>query len=254
MIKKFLQPIAPLLSIIALVLFCSCEKNTELYVVSFDSTGGNNIVSQTVPKEGKALEPSTIPTKTGNAFVGWFSYDNVLYKWDFLDQGITKDVVLCAKWASNADYEIDDKKTVLLMERDDYAIFTKTVVLFQNENYLIKTPLINFLDGVNDYLVRKAPRVKSELDPLVTQILSDGEKNNLLHAFSYIGKQDLDFILAFFLENGQCYVYDTTNNHTIEQVLIEKWRAVGELSPYGGRTFYFQNKVQFLKITDWSFV
>jgi hypothetical protein len=48
--------------------------------------------------------------------------------------------------------EIDEcgKITVSLMERGDYAIFDKTVILYETDHYLIKTPLYHFFGSMNN--------------------------------------------------------------------------------------------------------
>jgi len=237
-------------AVLALVLFCSCAKSIN--IVSFDSNGGSLVLSQTVTEGEKATEPFPAPSKTGNEFVGWFSYDNVFDKWDFMTQAIISDITLYAKWTTNAIENSAGKRTVLLMERDDYEIFKKTIILFEDDNYFIIIPLFNFLSDVNDFLIKIRTKGDSKLDPLIEQILSDGKKKNLLYASSYFREQPmLDNILAIFLVNGQCYVFDKRNKNTIKQVFIERWETIGELSPFGGRIFYFQDNIQFLKTIDW---
>jgi uncharacterized repeat protein (TIGR02543 family) len=238
--------------IIASILFFSCSKNSE-FVVNFDSNGGSHIAAQTVNQGDNATEPFIAPTKANNKFVGWFSYDNVFDKWDFAITAITSDITLYAKWTSIPIEDSYITKTVSLMERDDYAVFERTtVILYEDENFLIKTPLFNYLRDVIDYLATST-RGSSESGPFIEQLIFDGEKTHILYSSSYFSdKLMFDQVLSIFLENGQCYVNDKVNKNTIMHVSIERWEAIGELSPLGGRIFYFQKDVQFLKTIDWA--
>ena len=64
------------------------------YTVTFDSSGGSKIDSQTVNPGGKVTKPSD-PTKTGYKFIGWVSSNNSTYNFD---TEVTNDIVLYATW------------------------------------------------------------------------------------------------------------------------------------------------------------
>jgi len=226
----------------------SCEQTLQDFVVSFDSNGGSNIIAQIVTKGGKATEPFTAPTKSGNEFIGWFSYDNVFDKWDFATQAIITDIILYAKWTAIAIEDSNGMKTISLMERDDYAIFEKTVILHEDENYLIKAPLFYFLGSVNDFLVQTGTKGGSVISPFIEQIIFDGKKNNVLYSSSYFqDKFMLDRVLSIFLESGQCHVYDKNSHNSIRQVKMEDYWT----DSYGGRRFYFIDNIKFIETLDY---
>jgi len=148
------------------------------------------------------------------------------------------------------DTASDIKKiTVSLLERDDYVIFEKTVILYEDENYLIKTPLYYFLSDINDFFVTSG---YEEQFSTLEKIISDGKENDLLYAASYFDKYQIDYVVALFLENGHCYFYDKKNKNNIKQVVVEYWgESSASLAGGGGRRFYIYNNVLFMGITDW---
>ena len=98
----------------------------------------------------KTEEPSPAPTKEGHNFAGWFTYDVIFIKWNFASQAVTNNTTLFARWIPVSSEEDYKKITVSLIERDDYSSFEKMVILLDNDHYLIKTPLIYFLGGMNN--------------------------------------------------------------------------------------------------------
>lgn len=67
------------------------------YTVSFETSGGNYIPSQTILRNGIVLKPAD-PYKTGHTFGGWYSDANYTSPWDFNYATVTSDIVLYAKW------------------------------------------------------------------------------------------------------------------------------------------------------------
>ncbi len=139
------------------------------------------------------------------------------------------------------------KFTVFLMERDDYVIFEKTVMLFENEKYLVKTPLNYFLSDLDNLFATDYDRYLNTLEKIVT----DGQNLDILYASTYFNSNSLDFVLADFLESGHCFVFDKQNNKVILQILVEYWGCNSPpLAGAGGRKFYISNDL-FLETTDW---
>ncbi|MGG4146051.1 S-layer homology domain-containing protein [Paenibacillus algorifonticola] len=68
------------------------------FTVSFDSSGGSSVSSQTVSDNGIATEPSS-PTKAGYTFAGWYSDSSFTHAFDF-NTTITENTLLYAKWES----------------------------------------------------------------------------------------------------------------------------------------------------------
>ena len=156
--------------------------------------------------------------------------------------GLIFTLIGCEK-NDSLENEDNGKVTVSLMERDDYSSFEKTVILYESENYLIKTPLYDFLGGMNNLF---GLDYNSFLN-ILKKIVSDGQTNNLLHSSSYFDTYQMDYVLANFLENGLCYCYDKKNKSKVEQVIFEFWRNPVSMS--GWRKFYINN-VLFLETVD----
>ena len=67
------------------------------YTVTFDTKGGNTIAPVTVKEGEKVAEPSSLPTKEGFTFDGWYTDDTYTTKYNFED-AVTKNITLYAKW------------------------------------------------------------------------------------------------------------------------------------------------------------
>ena len=68
----------------------ACETHT----VTFNSNGGSAIAPQYIADGNKITRPNA-PTKSNNAFAGWFFGD---VEWDFDNGVVTQDITLVAKW------------------------------------------------------------------------------------------------------------------------------------------------------------
>ncbi len=77
------------------------ELHPVKYEVTFDSTGGSNVVSQFVPYGEFATEPTgdNIPLKTGFAFVEWLKENGDPF--DFEHERINDAITLYASWENN---------------------------------------------------------------------------------------------------------------------------------------------------------
>ena len=72
-------------------------KFVNSYTVSFSTDGGSLIDDTIINENTTVLEPST-PLKPGNSFSGWFRDSSCLNLWDFVNDKITSDTTLFAKW------------------------------------------------------------------------------------------------------------------------------------------------------------
>ena len=86
------------LACMAFLAACSCSKGE--YTVTFDSTGGSAVSSQTVAK-GESVKSPADPTKEGYTFAGWYLNLSDSSTYDFSKE-VTKDITLKAKWIENA--------------------------------------------------------------------------------------------------------------------------------------------------------
>jgi uncharacterized repeat protein (TIGR02543 family) len=74
-----------------------------LLTVSFEVNGGSTVAAQSIVKGEKLARPAD-PSKSGNAFDGWFQDATFAKTFDF-ETPITADVTLYAKWTPN-DYTL----------------------------------------------------------------------------------------------------------------------------------------------------
>jgi uncharacterized repeat protein (TIGR02543 family) len=72
------------------------NQNRPTYTVTFDSQGGSDVRSQTVPS-GKITKPSN-PTFSGYIFVGWYKDEGLQESWNFSYDVVDRDITLYAKW------------------------------------------------------------------------------------------------------------------------------------------------------------
>ncbi|MGE7947468.1 InlB B-repeat-containing protein [Lysinibacillus sp. NPDC093688] len=72
-------------------------KWTKDYIVTFDSNGGSEVPSQTVPYKALVKVP-TNPKKEGYLFIGWYKNKKFTKAWDFAKDVVTEDLTLYARW------------------------------------------------------------------------------------------------------------------------------------------------------------
>lgn len=72
------------------------EEKEKIYVVTFDSNGGNKVDNQLIKENEKATKP-TSPTKNGYTFINWM-LDGKEY--DF-NTPVTSDITIKAEWKNN---------------------------------------------------------------------------------------------------------------------------------------------------------
>jgi len=81
----------------------SGTESGSKYVVSFLSSGGSSVSSQSITAGGKASKPAT-PTKSGYTFLGWYTEDQKEY--DF-NTKVNESIKLRALWAPQIKYSMD---------------------------------------------------------------------------------------------------------------------------------------------------
>ena len=133
--------------------------------------------------------------------------------------------------------------TVKLIEKEDPIVFKKSVILFNNNNYSVKTPLDTFILGFpfNSSSIYDDQRLKAINDSSLKDVLYVNDY--LLHA------DDSVYTLAYYLATGKCLFYDKHSKENIKTVLVETFQADGSISSFGGRRFYINNKL-FLEAID----
>ena len=125
------------------------------YTVSFDSTGGSPVDSQTINKSDRITRPEN-PEKDGYVFAGWYMSREYSQEFDFYNTNISSDTVLYARWVDATDTTDSDRDGL-----------TDAV-----EEYFATNPLEQDTDGdgLSDYF----EIAHSQTDPLVVDTDGNG--------------------------------------------------------------------------------
>jgi hypothetical protein len=143
----------------------------------------------------------------------------------------------CEKYAY-----LDTGKSVNLMTNNNPTVFNKSVILYNKNDFSIKTPLDTFLLGY--------PFRWGGYDDMKTKAINDGKTKDILIVSDYLKyHSDSLFILAYYLENGNCLVLDKKSNQIVKSVQVVNWFEGKPMQSMGGRRFYIDNTL-FLQIVD----
>jgi hypothetical protein len=135
----------------------------------------------------------------------------------------------CGK--KDEDLIVNERIPIDLMETDEYAIFEKTMILFDNQQYTAKTPVSFFIQGYEEidytgYLQK------------INTISDDAQKRSILYTKDYFDEGKLPYLFADFLENGKCYVYDKKAKEPVLEIEMERWSHFpAPLAGSAGRKF-----------------
>ncbi|MFZ4456901.1 MAG: hypothetical protein ACOYOT_11845 [Bacteroidales bacterium] len=133
--------------------------------------------------------------------------------------------------------------SINLITNNNPIFFVKTVILFENNEYLIKT---NFDTYTNSYPFNVLYGY-DEIKLLVTQ---DSTIKNVLLMKDYLRHySDSTYILAFHLANGSCLIFDKKRNTIISKIEMENYMEGGPMTSTGGRRFYINGEL-FLNVVD----
>ncbi len=86
--------------ILAIVLCVFIATRHSGYTVTFNSSGGTDVASQSLTY-GNLIEEPDPPTREGYTFEGWYEDDALNNPWNF-DTQIAGDTELYAKWIPNS--------------------------------------------------------------------------------------------------------------------------------------------------------
>jgi hypothetical protein len=151
-------------------------------------------------------------------------------------------IILCLGCNNNESDNFNRLK-IKLINSDDITFFRKTVILFEDDDYLIKT---NFDIYINEYPYN----VLYGFDEIKIQAIQDTSIYDTLFMTNYLRKSnDSTYILAYHLENGSCLVYDKKNKKIIDYIEMEEFLEGEPMQSTGGRRFYI-NGVLFLESID----
>jgi hypothetical protein len=144
----------------------------------------------------------------------------------------------CKKETPDINVEV-----VNLITNDDPAIFKKSVILFDDNSYLIKIPLDTFLIGYPFKFL-------SGYGDMKTKAINDGAIKDVLFVSDYMKyKGDSIYTLAYYLETGNCYLFDKQVKKSIKTIQVETYMEGEPMMSTGGRRFYVKNKL-FLETVD----
>lgn len=155
-------------------------------------------------------------------------------------------LIMTTLFILGCDKEVENDMNLMsinLIADDNPTFFIKTVILFENNEYLIKT---NFDTYTNSYPFNVLYGYE-EIKLLVTQ---DSTIKDVLLMTDYLRhSSDSTYILAFHLENGSCLIFDKKKNKIIPKIEMEKYMEGGPMTSTGGRRFYINGKL-FINVVD----
>lgn len=151
-------------------------------------------------------------------------------------------VIIICGYSCKKDSPDINGVVVNLITDDDPVIFKKSVILFDDNSYMIKTPLDTFLIGY--------PFLWSGYEDMKTKAINDGAINDILVVSDYMKRlRDSIYTLAYYLAEGKCYLFDKQVNESINTIQVENYIEGEPMMLTGGRRFYVKNKL-FLETVD----
>jgi hypothetical protein len=144
----------------------------------------------------------------------------------------------CEKDKSEINGEV-----VYLLSSDNPVVFKKSVILFDDLHYHIKTPLDTFILGYPF-------NVLGGYETMKAKALYDSSHLDILNVTNYMKNQnDSIYTLAYYLENGNCLIIDKRSNASINSIKLEAFCTGGPMTTTCGRRFYIRNSL-FLETVD----
>lgn len=135
--------------------------------------------------------------------------------------------------------------TIELIASDNPDFFRKTVILFEDANYLVKT---NFETYINEY---PFDGFMQGYDEIRIEAISDTSEFNVIKMVDYLDHaNDSVYILATHLENGTCLLYDKKSKSIVKSIQMEEYEEGAPLAGHGGRRFFIKGEL-FLESVDW---
>ncbi len=130
-----------------------------------------------------------------------------------------------------------------LITNDNPTVFAKTVILFENDDYLIKTNLEMYINAYPfDILFG--------YDELKEQVTQDSNNQDVLMMTDYLYlPKDSTYILAYHLEHGSCLIFNKKTNEIITSIEMEEYTEGEPMQSTRGRRFYINGDL-FLETVD----
>lgn len=156
-------------------------------------------------------------------------------------------MVSCEKENEDSFYEdVFNVVTIEPIADDNPSFFAKTIILYEDNDYLIKTNLETYINSYPFNILNHA------YDEIKMQITEDSNNQDTLLMTDYLSHhRDSTYILATHLENGSCLIFDKKKNKIVLLIKMGEWGgSPAPLAGAGGRKFFINNKL-FLQTTDW---
>ena len=134
---------------------------------------------------------------------------------------------------------------VPLISDEGEGWFEKEILLFEDQEYLIKAPLSLVISDLNEVLIHYEEYLK-----VVDQIVTDAKEQDKLKISDYFSDEQKDYLIAHVLETGHCYVYSKKSSAALAEVCVEKYSCPGPLSGQGGRRLFLNDQL-FLEVIDY---
>ena len=151
--------------------------------------------------------------------------------------------ILIALIGCEKDKTESDSTRIDLLSSENPILFNKSVLLYDNNDYNIKTPLDTFLIGYPF-------SVLSGYGEMESKAIIDSTKFDVLNVKDYMkNNNDSVYTLAYYLENGNCLVFDKKTNTQITSIIMERYFTGVPLASSAGRRFYIHNEL-FLETID----
>jgi len=175
MISKSITQLSTCFLLCLSFLLVSCNGDSvepkKDFVITFDTKGGGNIPSITVPEGGVATKPAT-PIKDNSNFYDWFIDDDVTpAKFDF-DTPITNDITIYARWAVGGSI-VDNK---FIYDRTSEHVIVPhgvkeiTYLNFDGTNKLKTISLPNSIKSIGAYAFLNSSLTSITIPTSVTSI------------------------------------------------------------------------------------
>jgi uncharacterized repeat protein (TIGR02543 family) len=172
------------------------------YTVTFNTQGGNEIPSATVPENGHVTDPGA-PEKTGYTFIGWFKEQACVTPWNFETDTVTDDTTIWALWTqdgivfSGSGTEANPYRVTSAGDLAQLAALVNAGNALYNDKYYIQTKDID-LSAYENWTP-----IGIYIKPFLG--VYDGNKKiieNLQHS-------DINYLLTTFNKNNQFYLAGT---------------------------------------------
>lgn len=154
------------------------------------------------------------------------------------------------------DQDDDNDSNLVLVDlftNDDPTFFAKTVILYEDDNYLIKTNFDSYIDSYPfkiQYAYGEDPVPLGGYEEIEIKVTQDSNNQDLLLMTDYLyHPNDSVYILANHLEKGSCLIFDKKAIRIISTIEMEKYTHGKPMTSSGGRRFYIKG-VMFLETVD----